>query len=251
MKFTIGSDPEFFIENFDGTITRSEEFTSGTKDVPEEMSDGYSCQADNIMIELSLPAATSCETWVSGLNKGISMLREKIMPCRLLIEPHVVFDGGGFVREKDKEVGCEPDFNAYTLSENPSVKYEGNDRFAGGHIHVGFVDRPSDEEIVEMVKAMDCVFMGMVCIQDTNLQRKEVYGTPGRFRYKPYGFEYRSLSNFWLKSNKQMEQVYSNVNKVVTDYKQIITSENLDKVHSLFQKNLHIKERGVFANLIK
>ena len=35
-----------------------------------------------------------------------------------------------------------------------------------------------------------------------------MYGKAGCLRYKPYGMEYRTLSNFWLNSKELMAWVY-------------------------------------------
>ena len=45
---------------------------------------------------------------------------------------------------------------------------------------------------------------------DDGAKRRELYGKAGAYRVKPYGVEYRVLSNFWLKSPALMQWVYDN-----------------------------------------
>jgi hypothetical protein len=39
--------------------------------------------------------------------------------------------------EEAKELGCEPDLDAYTMKENPKPNANTNMRTASGHIHIG------------------------------------------------------------------------------------------------------------------
>ena len=45
--------------------------------------------------------------------------------------------------------------------------------------------------------------------------RRELYGAPGSFRPKPYGMEYRPLSNAWLKNWDSVNTVYSITTRVL------------------------------------
>jgi hypothetical protein len=60
------------------------------------------------------------------------------------------------------------------------------------------------------------LFVGLPStILDEDDQRKNVYGTPGRFRLKPYGVEYRSLSNYWIKDGYLIDMVLNGTKKAV------------------------------------
>ncbi len=51
---------------------------------------------------------------------------------------------------------------------------------------------------LEVIKAMD-IFLGVPSIfLDGDKERRKLYGGAGAHRVKPYGVEYRTLSNFWL-----------------------------------------------------
>jgi hypothetical protein len=63
----------------------------------------------------------------------------------------------------------------------------------GGHIHIS-------EYNVDLIRYMD-LYLGVPSIlMDTDTRRRELYGKAGAYREKPWGLEYRVLSNFWYKT---------------------------------------------------
>ena len=112
--------------------------------------------------------------------------------------------------------GCEPDFNAWKKIENkkPYAK-EPNLRTAGGHVHVGI----NGVDMLAGIRAMD-LFLGIPSLLLDNSpeaqQRRELYGKAGAMRPKPYGFEYRVLSNFWLFKDTLVDWVYNNTRTAMT-----------------------------------
>jgi hypothetical protein len=90
--------------------------------------------------------------------------------------------------------GCEPDYCAWTKEENKKPKPPHQFmRSAGGHVHVETKLDPN-----EVVKNMDLYLSVPAVLMDEGEQRKQLYGKAGACRYKPYGVEYRTLSNFWI-----------------------------------------------------
>lgn len=126
----------------------------------------------------------------------------------------VSFDDEELQDPRALEFGCEPDFNAWTEDVNPKPKAEdANLRSCGGHVHVGFDKTKADK--LTVIKLMD-LFMGVPSIlMDEGEKRKQLYGKPGAFRDKPYGVEYRVLSNFWIFSDKTIEWVWNQTLKAV------------------------------------
>jgi len=95
-------------------------------------------------------------------------------------------------------VGCSPDFSAYTgmVRTCPDGVQNSLTRHAGGHFHIGFDKDLLPSDVV--VKFMDLVLGLPSVFIDKQGLRREYYGQAGSFRDKPYGVEYRTLSNFWV-----------------------------------------------------
>jgi hypothetical protein len=78
----------------------------------------------------------------------------------------------------------------------------------------GIVQLDSDAKALQdyktLVKLLD-IYLGNLCVLlDTdanNAKRRKIYGKAGDFRLTAYGIEYRTLSNFWLKSYQLFSMV--------------------------------------------
>jgi hypothetical protein len=113
-----------------------------------------------------------------------------------------------------QELGCEPDYNAWTGRVNPRPRAPETLRSSGGHIHIGY-DNPTEELSRKIVKAHD-LFCGVGSVlYDPDTRRREIYGKAGAHRIKGYGVEYRTLSNFWISSEELMDWVYKQSLKAI------------------------------------
>lgn len=109
-----------------------------------------------------------------------------------------------------KEIGCEPDFYAYSrdsqglfdpdkLQRNClNANVLGNKRYAGGHLHLSFDNR---QNIPAFAIAMLCdAVLGLPSVvMDKQHGRRRMYGLAGLYRPKSYGIEYRTMSNWWMR----------------------------------------------------
>lgn len=86
-----------------------------------------------------------------------------------------------------------------------------NARTAGGHIHIGCDQLKTEIEICAVARLLD-LFVGIPSIlfdhSEESKKRRRIYGQPGRFRVKPYGLEYRTLSNWWLQKDEYIGLIY-------------------------------------------
>tara|TARA_R110000822_G_scaffold302649_2_gene426978 strand:+ start:26589 stop:27395 length:807 start_codon:yes stop_codon:yes gene_type:complete len=200
-NISLGADPELFVER-DGEIISAEGMIGGTKEEPKYISeDGHAIQEDNIMVEFNIPPCTDEEAFVDNLTHVEEHLETllAVQGCSLNYSASAEVDPKYLTTIQAKMFGCEPDFNVYLKAPNTPPDPNGTLRSAGGHIHVGW-DNPDQEQSELVIYAMD-ITLGLPSVSlDTDTRRKEMYGLAGCFRFKDYGVEYRSLSNFWLKT---------------------------------------------------
>lgn len=218
---TYGSDPEVFIKNQKTKqYVSAEGIIPGTKDIPHKLdNNGLAIQPDNVMLEFSLPIAKDVEMFKvdfkNAIKEGNKFLANVNKDYVIDIISSATFTDEALNTEHAQTIGCSTDYNVWTKDENPKVNIKSsNERWAGGHIHIGLED-PSLENVEAMVKAFDMFLTLPFVFMDPNDERKHVYGTAGRFRFTPYGFENRTLSNYWLSSDELIDYVFNQITAAV------------------------------------
>lgn len=227
MNITIGCDPELFVTQA-GKFRSAWGLIPGTKEKPHPVKDG-AVQVDGMALEFNIDPVRTADDFVSKINSVMGQMKEMIpADYDFAVVPSAKFNGNHFriQPEEAKELGCTPDFNAYTMRENEKPDNKTTMRTAAGHIHIGFlpegqeVDPNSDEHMTRcatLVKQLD-FYLGLPSIAfDKDKQRRKMYGAGGCFRPKPYGVEYRVLSNAWLLSEDRMRFVFDNTIRAVND----------------------------------
>lgn len=213
-EFTIGCDPEIFVKK-NGKPISAHGLIPGTKKAPHKTSCG-AVQVDGMAFEFNTDPVSlgDFETFNRNVVKTIADLRLLAGDVNFAIQPVMDFDPEYIEAQPDeaKELGCDPDYCAYTLEPNPRPDGQVPFRTAAGHFHIGWgadipYEDPEHIEIcAEFVKRLDA-YLGLFCtIADSEPRRRELYGKAGAFRPKPYGVEYRTPSNFWLK-NKELRKI--------------------------------------------
>lgn len=213
----IGSDPELFVGR-NGQILSAIGKVGGTKDQPRAVELG-ALQEDNVLLEFNTDPADSLEAFQRNIRTVMQQAKDSIRGFQLEVIESVSshtyrtellesFGPSAFI------FGCEPDFNAWT--GEPNVMPHDVDpglRTAGGHIHIGF-DHLVPEmsfELVNEVGQMCDYRLGLASVlMDKDDLRRQLYGKGGAIRYKPYGVEYRTLSNFWIFSDELVAWAYEN-----------------------------------------
>lgn len=104
---------------------------------------------------------------------------------------------------------CDPDYNAYTESQNPKPKGDiTNLRSTGMHVHLGFVDNMSIPYKLNIIRMLDFTLGIPSIIIDRDKDRRTLYGKAGCFRLTSYGIEYRTISGAFLSNDKRIGLVY-------------------------------------------
>lgn len=203
----IGADPEFFVAStLDGNMVPAYGLIGGEKGNPiqlEKWSPGYSYHEDGAAVEFNIPPQTEARGFVEAINKMYRYLSSLLgkkglmpviydtlnLPNKYLADPRALV------------MGCDPDYDAYgDPTNNKRNPFTANDlgarRFAGAHIHVEY----NTEAMPAFVAAryLDLWLSLPMLRIDRQGPRRQYYGLPGLHRPKPYGVEYRTLSNCWV-----------------------------------------------------
>lgn len=223
----VGADPEVFLKcKKTGKFISGYGFLPGTKAKPHPVEFG-AVQKDGMAAEFNITPASSAKEFIHHVSSVLGTLSDMVSDhATLHIDSAVTFDRDVWDQtpEEAKELGCDPDYNAYTGAENTRpvgdvVPF----RTAAGHIHLGWtkgVD-PFHPEHFEacrtLVRELDFhlgVPLAFMDAKETSVRRKILYGKPGAFRPKSYGVEYRVPSNFWIQDTQLMEWVFNTCHKV-------------------------------------
>lgn len=232
MSFKVGADPELFLRKYNeryknwyyvSAETRRGPLIPGTKKRPFPVKNG-AIQVDGVAAEFNIDPAETAKEFLENTHSVVRQLKDyvhkKEPEVHLVPTPTATFRQAYFDRlpEHVKELGCDPDFDAYKDGKpNPRPKTDKPFRTGSGHLHLGwyspanFVDPHYEGHIKDgcmVTKQMDKYGLFASKDWDTDETRRELYGAPGAFRPKPFGVEYRSLSNAWLKSPETVQTVF-------------------------------------------
>lgn len=214
----LGADPELFLFDLNtNEYASAVGLIGGNKDCPVTISkEGFALQEDNVMVEFNIPPSFTKKEFLNNIQYMLTYINT-ILPDNLItkIEPSARFNFDLLDNPQAMTFGCSPDMNAWLLSENPRPEGEvTNLRTCGGHIHIGY-DNPDIDTSAKIIKALD-VFLGIpLALIEPENERKELYGNFGACRFKSYGVEYRTPSNYWLSSTNLIEFVYEQTIKAI------------------------------------
>jgi len=253
MGFHIGCDPEIFLKNAQEGLVASCNLIGGTKYHPRPLDGlphGYAVQEDNVAIEFNIPPADSRETFISNINTAMTYLMDEIaqMGLHFATESAAIYPLDQLLDPKALEFGCEPDFDAWAhgkVNPKPAAQNK-NLRSAGGHVHIGTIIN-SEKECHELIKLMDLYLAVPAALMDQGIMRKELYGKAGAFRYKPYGTEYRVLSNFWVFDSVLVDWVYRSTELAMAAWQ---NNMNIDSDKELILSAINNNDQGVAKHLI-
>jgi hypothetical protein len=209
VEFKFGCDPEFFLrDKTNGQFVSAHGMIPGTKHSPLQV-EGGAVQVDGMALEFNIDPVTNVDDWNKNIDVVLHQLREMIDDQLEFVFEPVAHFGKEYIDSQPKiakELGCEPDYNAYTGLINPKPNADLGFRTASGHIHVGWTEQQdvTDSEHIEachmLIKQLD-IFLALPSVAwDLDEIRSTMYGKWGAYRPKHYGVEYRTLSNAWLTS---------------------------------------------------
>ena len=223
-KVLVGADPELFLIK-DGEFHSGFGIIPGTKDNPHPVPNG-AIQVDGMALEFNVEPTNVGSIFRHNVNSVLQTLREFVpAEYHFTIVPAVEFSTAHIASQPEQALmlGCEPDFNAYTMRENTPPETTGNIRTAAGHVHIGWTkdaDPSTHTHMVSctaLVQQLDCLLGLASVLYETDARRRTLYGRAGAFRPKPYGLEYRVPSNFWISESNKIDMVFRMVQRAVSD----------------------------------
>lgn len=242
----VGADPELFVKQ-DGEFVSGHALISGTKEEPFFVEDG-AVQVDGMALEFNIMPAEDSASFVSNINSVMAQLSDMVVGYELAVVPVAEFSEEVLKNQplEALELGCEPDFNAWSQTENCAPE-GGTFRTAAGHVHVGWTE---DQDVAEgsvhaesamaMARQLD-FYLGLPSILfDKDTKRRELYGRAGACRVKPYGVEYRVLSNVWLQKDEYKTAIFNNVQAAFQDMKK---GKWLDKIYGNIEEIINNSDR--------
>lgn len=208
----LGADPELFVKK-GGDYVSAYGMVEGTKVLPFPVQDG-AVQVDGMALEFNIDPAQDEEEFIHNIQHVMQQLKAMVPEYEVVADPVAHFTEAYLETQCEEalNLGCDPDFNAWTGVVNPKPDTGRPMRTAAGHIHVGWTEGSRGEAHLGMctalVKQLD-FYLGLPSLLfDSDIDRREMYGQAGAFRPKSYGVEYRVLSNKWLSSPSLMQWVY-------------------------------------------
>lgn len=268
VKVGVGGDPEVFVATIqEGKVVPVCGRIGGSKKDPIQFTTlraPYSWLEDNVALEFNFDPAYSSvdfavrvDTMMQDATKAL-----KAKGLKMVVNAEQKFSIKELnLFQQAMEIGCDPDFCAhdYTGGEHlprecPNADTLGNQRFAAGHIHVSY----DASEVPAHAGALlfDASVVLPTLKRDLQGDRRKFYGKAGLYRPKPYGFEHRTMSNWWLRSQNrehlghlagQIMRVYTQVGKYPEetatwfssipheDVKTIIEKEDIKGANALYK----------------
>lgn len=205
-EFLIGADPELFVRDSNGELISAYGMIPGTKANPFKV-EGGAVQVDGMALEFNINPAATFKEFDKNITNVLKQLKEMIPNGYTFDFSPVAEFGKEYIDaqpDEAKELGCDPDYNAYTGRVNDKPDASQGIRTASGHIHIGWT---LDQDITDLDHIEAChmvskqldVTLGLTSfIWDRDTRRSTMYGKLGTYRPKHYGVEYRTMSNVWV-----------------------------------------------------
>jgi hypothetical protein len=216
-SLTVGTDPELFImDRSTGKVISAIGLIPGEKGEPykpKDLPDGFGVQTDNILAEFNIPPVKSREEFIANINVMKNFIRQFVQKINenydILCQASARVDEDQLQSDQAKLFGCDPDYNAYTESQNPKPKGDiTNLRSTGMHVHLGFAENVSIPCKLNIIRMLDFTLGIPSIIIDRDKDRRTLYGKAGCFRLTSYGVEYRTVSGAMLKTDARIGLVY-------------------------------------------
>lgn len=218
---SIGADPEYFVK-LKGKNISAHDLVKGNKSRPFKLKKG-AVQADGTAIEFNIEPVNDLSSFHENIDTVLSQIRAMVdEKYQFVFNPVHDYEDEYFksIPASALELGCEPDYNAYTGRENPPPDVESTFRTGAGHIHIGYGDFPNVLEEKSFLDnrtiaiCLDLMVGVPLALMEPVNKRAQLYGGAGAFRPKTYGLEYRTPSNSWVESPEKRQFIFNTIHRM-------------------------------------
>lgn len=226
LDILVGADPEVFVRKVGKKQFQSAHgLIQGDKKNPQKVHLG-AVQVDGMALEFNIDPAKNEKEFITNITEVMRIMGEMVPGYEMVAQPVANFTQAVMNKQPKEalELGCEPDFNAWAEGQvNPRPNGDVNFRTGAGHVHIGWtngvdINDPGHREACIMAAKQLDYYLGLGSLLfDSDTKRRTLYGAAGAYRPKPYGVEYRVLSNAWLQSEELMAWVYRMTIKGIND----------------------------------
>ena len=252
--FKFGADPELFVKK-NGVFVSGYGMIPGDKENPMPVEHG-AVQVDGMALEFNILPATTEQEFLFSLEQVMKKLASMVPDYELAISPVAEFTEEYLKQQPEKatELGCNPDYNAWTGEQNPMPDASVSFRTGSGHIHIGWSENEDLKSVEHTAMAFDAVkqldfFLGLPSLFfDKDTRRRELYGKAGACRVKPYGVEYRVLSNQWLGSKSLMSWAFRSAKEGM---ERLVSGEYLPGIYGDIQDIINTSDQKRAKTLLK
>lgn len=254
-NLTVGSDPEMLVRDRQTKqIVSAIPLVPEGKEVPRDLGDGFKVLHDNVLLEFNIPPCMSQKDFVDNLREGFKRISAVIGNKYELVAQASHTYEAKFCKHFDATLfGCQPEYCAWERRICKPPSCTNTFRSAGAHIHIGRTDfkeadtdflmrAPSKMEVIKMMDIHVGLVLTLIDQDPTSHARKQLYGKAGRHRPTPYGVEWRTASNFWLRSPELARLIYDltefTVHKTIEGgFEQIIEALGAENVQAAINNN--------------
>ena len=188
-QILVGADPEVFVKQ-NGAFVSAYGLIEGDKEHPTLVNKG-AVQVDGMALEFNIDPASSEDEFSHNITTVFEQLKLMVPNHEIAVVPVADFSLD-YIRaqpEKARELGCNPDFDAYTGFVNKKPQAERPMRTAAGHVHIGWgKDMQGHDEQARAATIQMDFFLGLPSLfYDDDVRRRSMYGKAGCYRQKSYG----------------------------------------------------------------
>lgn len=254
MEFLIGCDPEVFVKQ-GGTFKSAYGLIKGDKQNPQPVRNG-AVQVDGMALEFNIDPAATEDQFAFNVQDVFNQMKLMVPNYEVVSVPVAHFELD-YIRSQPAaalELGCDPDYNGWTGMVNHKPDGERPMRTASGHVHIGWtnkvdINNPEHQGMCQAAARQMDFYLGLPSLMyDADTERREMYGKAGCLRYKPYGVEYRTLSNAWLTSNKLIRWVFRNAQAGMN---QLVSGNALQNKYGDIQEIINNSDKNEAAKILR